>query len=224
MADTTTTTTAQAPASESAQPQATGATKVTDMGQVDEKSLQSYVDAQVRKALKTREEHLETAKQSALKKAEQDAAIARGEFDAVRKQLDADLAAARNEAQGVRVAHELKVAALQAGINDPDDVRLLSSETLANLTDEKGAINREAVSKAIEALKTSKGYLFKNATAQAPAFAGAASPGSAVPATPPADLTVEAWYRARQQQYTSAKTVKPPSSTDIVAAALNNRK
>lgn len=198
MADDKATTTAAPATSESASTGATG-TKVADLGQVDEKALQSYVDAQVRKALKTREEHLAAEKAAELKKKEQEALKAAGDFATLQKQLEAERDAAMRDAQSIRVAHELKVAALQAGINDPDDVRLLPPDMLASLTDDKGAINREAVTKAIEALKTSKGYLFKSSTAPAPAFAGAPSTGSAVPSTPPADLTADAWFRARQQ-------------------------
>lgn len=223
MAEQTTTATAQAQASESTPTTATG-TKVTDLSMVDEKVLQSALDAYARKAQKSREEHLEKQKAEELKKAEQTAAIQRGEFDTVRKALEAERDAAMQRTLAIEAAHALKVAALQAGINDPDDVRLLPAEIMATISDEKGAINREAVTKAIDALKASKSYLFKQPETAPPKFGGTATSGSAVPASPPADLTADAWLQARQSQYARTKSIKPPSGQDLLATVALNRK
>jgi hypothetical protein len=199
--------TEQPQASESTPAPATG-TKVTDLSMVDEKVLQSALDAYARKAQKSREEHLEKQKAEELKKAEQAALIERGQFDTVRKTLEAERDAALQRTQALEAVHALKVAALAAGINDPDDVRLLPETIMASISDDKGAIDHTAVSKAVEALKTSKAYLFRQPEAAPAKFAGSASPGSAVPATASQDLTLDACLRARQQRSAQVRNLR----------------
>jgi hypothetical protein len=94
--------------------------------------------------------HLATEKEKALKKAEMDAAVARGDFDKVKAELEAKARGAEVTAQALRVEHELKIAALQAGIQDPDDIRLLPADVVATLTDEHGSVVKASVTKASE--------------------------------------------------------------------------
>lgn len=220
-------TTEQAPASDGAPQQATGAStpaRVTDLGMVDEKVLQSAIDREVRKALKTREENLNAEKVAAIKKQEQDAAMARGEFDKVRASLEAERDQFRQRATALELTHELKLSALQAGINDPDDVRLLGNDVLASLTDERGAVNRDAVKAAVEQLRASKAYLFKPAQAtQTPQPVGQPSPGSAVPATPAGDLTADHIAKFRSQLHQRVTNPAGPSSMDLLRELLSGK-
>lgn len=217
-------TTEQPPASESAQADATAQAQTPQKDEA--RYTQSEVDRRVREALKKREDNLSAEKAAALKKAEQDAALARGEFDTVRKQIEAERDAAMRRAHALAVTHELKVAALQAGINDPDDVRLLGDDALASLSDDKGTISREAVLKAVETLKTTKSYLFKQATQAAqpsPEFRGQATSGNAVPPLPTGDVTAEQILKARMSRQNASKNPNQPSINDVIRETLSRR-
>jgi hypothetical protein len=210
----------------------TGTTQATEgapaAGTTPEKLYtQSDLDAAVRKGLKTREEHLAAEKEKALKKAEMDAAVARGDFDKVKAELEAKARAAEVTAQALRVEHDLKIAALAAGIQDPDDIRLLPADVVASLTDEHGGVVKAAVAKAIDALKTSKGYLFKAQTAPpapTPAFAGTASPGTAVPSMPQGEVTAEQILKNRVAMNEKQRNISAPSFADAMRDALTRRK
>lgn len=186
---------------------------------------QSDLDAAVRKGLKTREEHLAAEKEKALKKAEMDAAVARGDFDKVKADLEAKARNAEATAVALRVEHELKIAALTAGIQDPEDIRLLAPDVVAALTDEHGAVVRANVTKAIEGLKTSKGYLFKSDTKAppAPAFAGAASPGTAVPSAPVGEVTAEQILKNRLEIGNRQRNISAPSLADTIRESMKRK-
>jgi hypothetical protein len=194
---------------------------------VDPKVLKRYVDQQVTRAIKTNEEKLSQKQKVEAEKAEQQAAIARGEFDKVKGALEAKLADLSAKLIQKDVQHSLSKHAAEAGLIDMDDLVHVVDDAVAAAVADDGSVDDAKVKSVLDEFKKSKPHKFSDGQPNAPRFRGAATPATQrAEATGPAfgpDST-DAWIKQRNDKLKELKRpAKPRNTIDLIAEAVARR-
>jgi len=145
---------------------------------LDPKAIQAEIDRKVTAGIKAYQDNL--AKKSQAEKAEQErkAAEERGEYNKLREQDLQEMERLKQTILLKDVTTDLRDIAREAGLLDMDDLALMQADAIASAVDDKGTINREALSKLVSDFKAAKPHKFKGPEQTSNRFGG-------VPTAPP---------------------------------------
>ena len=193
---------------------------------VDQDALKRYVDSQVSKALKTREEKLKSQQQKEREAAEAKQAEERGEFGKLKGQYEQQIAQMKAALVQKDVQHSLAKHAADAGLIDMDDLVHVVDAAVAEAVGDDGSVDDAKVRAVLDEFKKLKPHKFKDANPE-PRFRGAPTPGTQqAPAAGPSfgpDST-DAYVKQRNEQLKALKRPsKPRSNIDHIAEAVSRR-
>ena len=208
-------------------------TNLVDTSKLSPEDLQKMIDQEadrrVSQALKKEKARKEAEAEAAKKKAEAEDAKKRGDFEALEQQLKAEKDALAERLALKSVDSQLTIEAIKQGIIDEDGLRFIGKDELKACLNDDDSVNKEAVQKALEVLKSSKSYLFKEVKPEGDkSFKGAPSPGSGLPSAAPGpdlgNLTTEQYAELRNSRLDKMKNPKANASDALLDSLLQRGK